>query len=73
MTYINDDIERVEKIHHKRGGEVKVYWKTSTDVSTIKFTTKKETNTYYDWITCNPKHPSHQTFNAIDVDGDLPF
>jgi len=73
MTYINDDIERVEKIHHKRGGEVKVYWKTSTDVSTIKFTTKKETNTYYDWITCNPKHPSHQTFNALDVDGDLPF
>lgn len=73
MTYINDDIERVEKIHHKRGGEVKVYWKTSTDVSTIKFTTKKETNTYYDWITCNPKHPSHQTFNALEIDEDLPF
>ena len=73
MTYIDNDIDTVEKIYHKRGGEIKVYWKNHTFTSSIKFDTRKETNSYYDWITCNPKHPSHQTFNALDVDGDLPF
>lgn len=72
MKYVDNNIDRVELELLKRGGKVLVYWKDTRQVSSIKFNTKKELKSYYEWITCNPKHPQHELTQHL-MDSDLPF
>ncbi len=72
MKYIDNNIDRVELEPLKRGGKVLVYWKDTREVSSIKFNTKKEMNSYYEWVTCNINHPQHELTQQL-MNSDLPF
>ena len=58
--YIDKDITSVELQTIKRGSH-KVYVKwNNQEISSVCFSTKKEAQYYYNWITGNPSHPIHK-------------
>lgn len=59
-TFIDPEIVSVELQTIKRGShKVFVNWNTQ-QTSSITFSSKKDAQYYYDWITCSPKHPLHK-------------
>ena len=66
MKFVQDDIQSVEIVNLKKGGKVVITLKDDTFQPYVTFSSKKELKAYYDWITCNPKHPIHEMNQLIN-------
>lgn len=60
MNYIDPKIKSVELQTIKRGSYKVVYTWKNNKVGSVSFSTKKDAQYYYNWITGNPKHNLHK-------------
>ena len=52
MKFVENNIQSVEVVNYKRGGQIIITLNDDSLKPRITFRTKKELKAYYDWITC---------------------